>query len=80
MRFNLRLHGRTGDGAKCVADVSVYASSQKALQTEAMKASKAAAWRLKGGTEEWVPEGSRIVVERVESLRRPTTPPPDRRC
>lgn len=70
MRFDLRLHGRTRDGAKCVADVSVHASSQKALQTEAMQASKTAAWRLNGGTEEWVPEGSTIVVERVESLRR----------
>ena len=70
MRFDLRLHGRTGDGAKCVADVSVYASSLKALQTEAMKASKAAAWRLVGGPEDWVQQGATIVVERVESLTR----------
>lgn len=71
MRFDLRLHGRTGDGAECMADVSVYASSKEALHTEAVKASETAAWRLVGGPEDWVPQGATIVVEHVELLGRP---------
>ena len=35
MRFNLRLKGRSADGVKCQADVSVYAGSQKELLEQA---------------------------------------------
>ena len=68
MRFDLRLHGVTGDGKKCQADVSVYANSQSQLLKEAHRAAEHATWRYVGGDEEWVPEGSAITVERVEPL------------
>ena len=69
MRFDLRLHGRTADGRKCQADVSVYARSQKQLQKEAKRAAESAAWRHLDQGEEWVAEGSHITVENVELLR-----------
>jgi hypothetical protein len=71
MRFDLRLHGRTSDGTLCQANVSVYASSKEALQAEAAKASETAPWHFLDGAQDFVPEGSSIVVERVESLGKP---------
>jgi len=70
MRFDLRLHGETGDGKKCWADISVYARSQGDLLQEAHRASENAAWQLDGATAVDVPEGSQITVLNVELLER----------
>jgi hypothetical protein len=69
MRFDLRLHGKTPDGRKCQADVSVYADGQEQLQQEAKRAAESAAWRHVDAGEEWVAEGSHITVENIEWLR-----------
>ena len=68
MRYDLRLHGRTSDGKSCQADISVYAASQKQLLEESHKGAETAAWRYKDPPQEWVAEGSTIVVENVEML------------
>ncbi|MEX2309412.1 MAG: hypothetical protein WD738_17565 [Pirellulales bacterium] len=39
-RLDLRLHGRTEDGKRCVADVSIYANSADSLKHEAHEAPK----------------------------------------
>ena len=70
MRFNLRLHGETGDGQKCWADISVYAHSQKQLLQEAHRASESAAWQLSAaGQPADVPEGSHITVLNIEEIK-----------
>jgi hypothetical protein len=74
MRFDLRLHGRTGDGRSCWADISVYASSAADLETHAMDASTNAAWFLRDAPGDVVPEGSAITVESVERLKLRTSP------
>jgi hypothetical protein len=66
MRFDLRLHGVTGEGKKCQADISVYANSGEQLQREAEEAATTAAWRSAEPGEEWIAEGSTITVEHVE--------------
>jgi hypothetical protein len=68
MRFNLRLHGRTGSGQECQADISVYASSQKELMDEAKKAATSAAWLSRQPPHEPITEGEHITVEHVERL------------
>ena len=68
MRFDLRLLGRTGEGKKCQADISVYAGPKDELDREAMKAAESAAWRFSEDNEDWVPEGSHITVEEVKLL------------
>ena len=68
MRFDLRLHGVTGDGVKCRADITVYAASQKQLQEEAMEASKDADWCMVEGKGEPIAAGSQITVEGVTHL------------
>ena len=68
MRFDLRLHGRTKDGKKCQADVSVYARSQKQLFKQADAASRQAAWMSAAPPFDPIPEGSEITVERVQKL------------
>ena len=66
MRFDLRLHGRTEDGKRCVADVSVYANSADSLKHEAHEAAKNAPWHIDDEAATWVRDNSTIVVERVE--------------
>ena len=68
MRFDLRLHGVTGDGVKCRADISVYAASEKQLKHEAVEASKDADWCSVDGKGEPIPAGSQITVEGVTHL------------
>jgi hypothetical protein len=68
MRFDLRLHGRTGEGQSCVADVSVYANSAESLQQQAHEAATNAPWHTDDEATTWVPDNSTIVVERVELL------------
>ena len=68
MRFNLRLHGRTAAGQLCQADVSVFAASQRDLEKQAQQAAEKAVWLAKAPPQEAIPEGSHIVVERVERL------------
>jgi hypothetical protein len=68
MRFDLRLHGRSADGRRCVADVSVYADSAESLKREAHEASTNAPWHTADEAATWVPDGSTIIVERVEMI------------
>lgn len=68
MRFNLRLHGLTGDGKSCRADISVYARSADDLQKQSQKASETAVWHYTDPPHDDIPEGSQISVERVEKL------------
>jgi hypothetical protein len=69
MRFDLRLHGRTKDGKKCQADISVFANSKGQMERETIAASENAAWHSLPPNEDWVPEGSTIIVEHVELLK-----------
>jgi hypothetical protein len=68
MRFDLRLHGVTAAGVKCVADISVYATSQSDLQKQADQAARTAAWLMAEAPHEPITEGSQISVEHVERL------------
>lgn len=68
MRYDLRLRGRTADGTKCVADVSVYASSLKQLKKQADHAAKSAAWMAEAAPHDPIPEGSTIIIEHVEKI------------
>jgi hypothetical protein len=68
MRFNLRLIGRTDDGKACRADITVYAQNAKHLQKQAKRGSENADWHFVDPPHEDVPDGSHIVVERVEKL------------
>ncbi|MBA4067629.1 MAG: hypothetical protein C0501_28775 [Isosphaera sp.] len=68
MRFDLRLHGRTPDGKKCRADVSVYAGSQKELREQADAAARSAAWLGADPPHDPIPEGSHITIENVEKI------------
>jgi len=68
MRFDLRLHGRTADGRKCLADISAYAVSSKDLERQAQQAAESAAWYFADDSKNAPPEGSQITVERVEQL------------
>lgn len=68
MRFNLRLHGRTKEGEKCRADVSVYAVSHKELQDQAHKAAEHAVWLANGPPHDPIPEGASITIENVERI------------
>lgn len=70
MRFDLRLHGRTEDGKRCMADVSVYANSADSLKYEAHEAAKNAPWHIDDEAATWVRDNSTIVVERVELLNK----------
>ena len=70
MRFDLRLHGRTEDGRRCVADVSVYANSAESLKREAHEAAKNAPWQIDDVEATWVRDNSTIVVERIELLNK----------
>ena len=68
MRLDLRLHGRTAAGQKCQADVSVYASRQQDLMTEADNAARSAAWLATDPPHDPIPEGSQIAIEHVEKI------------
>lgn len=68
MRFDLRLRGRTADGKKCWADISVYARSEKQLKKQADHAARSAAWMAEEPPHDPIPEGSHITVERVEKI------------
>ena len=68
MRLDLRLHGRTAEGQKCRADVSVYATSQKDLMKQADNAARSAAWLAVDPPHDPIPEGSQITVENVEKI------------
>ena len=68
MRFDLRLHGHTSTGIKCVADISAYASSQKELKKQADFAAQKAAWLAADPPHDPIPEGSEIVIENVERI------------
>lgn len=68
MRFDLRLHGRSPSGQKCLADISVYANSQKELWEQADIAARSAAWMAADAPFDPIPEGSQITVEHVEKL------------
>jgi hypothetical protein len=68
MRFNLRLHGKTKNGVKCQADVSVYASSLRQLRKQADHAARSAAWLAEAPPYDPIPEGSHITVEHVEKI------------
>jgi hypothetical protein len=70
MRFDLRLHGRTDLGLRCLADVSVYARSKRQLREQAMRAAETAAWLARDPPYDSVPEGSKITVEHVEQIHR----------
>ncbi|MFO0968117.1 MAG: hypothetical protein U0793_21385 [Gemmataceae bacterium] len=72
MRFDLRLHGVTGDGKKCQADITIYAVGEKEMFNEVQKASERGPWRYAEGPEEWVAEGSAITVENLENLAKAT--------
>lgn len=72
MRFDLRLHGRTGEGRRCVADVSVYANSSESLKQEAHEAATNAPWHTDDAAATWIPDNSTITVERVELLNKNT--------
>jgi len=69
MRFDLRLHGRTEEGQRCVAEVSVYANSAESLQHEANEAAINAPWHTDDEAATWIPNNSTIMVERVEHQR-----------
>ena len=69
MRFDLRLHGRTEDGRRCIADVSVYADSAESLKDEAHQAATNAPWHTDDDAATWIPDNSTIIVERVELLK-----------
>jgi len=80
MRFNLRLLGKTKDGKKCRADITVYAQNSKHLQSRVKKIAEDADWHFIEPPGEDVPEGSYILVERVQNLdelksQTPPTPP-----
>jgi hypothetical protein len=68
MRFDLRLHGHTSTGRKCVADISAYAGSQKELQKQADLAAQKAAWLAVDSPHDPISEGSEIVIEHVERI------------
>jgi hypothetical protein len=68
MRFHLRLRGRTADGVKCRADVSVSARSQKHLQRQTDEAARTAVWLADAPPHDPIPEGSHITIERVETI------------
>ena len=68
MRFDLRLRGRTASGQKCQADVSVYAKSEKQLKKQADHAARSAAWIATDPPHDPIPEGSQIIIERVEKI------------
>jgi hypothetical protein len=70
MRFDLRLHGQTSDGRRCVAHVSVYADSLASLQQQAHQAGTTGPWYCDDDTATLIPDNSTIVVERVEQLNR----------
>ena len=71
MRFDLRLHGRTSTGQRCVADVSVYANSLAKLRHEAHLAATSAPWRAVEEPHDWIADKSTIIVENVEQLHKP---------
>ena len=71
MRFDLLLHGLTGSGKKCFADVSVYANSAKELQDEVHKAGENGPWHADDTGAALIEESETITVERVEMLREP---------
>lgn len=68
MRLNLRLHGRTPDGQKCRADVSVYAKSKSDLKKQADLAARKAAWLAVEPPYDPIPDGSHITIEHVERI------------
>jgi hypothetical protein len=72
MRFDLRLHGRTGEGQRCVADVSVYADSHAELQKQVEVAGTGGPWYTADEACALIPDESTITVERVELLNKPT--------
>jgi hypothetical protein len=71
MRFDLRLHGHTSTGQRCIADLSVYANSAAKLQSEARLAATNAPWHAADQAEAWIADKETITVERVEQLRKP---------
>jgi len=70
MRFDLRLHGRTDQGQRCVADVSVYADSSDSLQRQAREAGMSGPWYTADEASTLIPDDSTIIVERVELLNK----------
>jgi hypothetical protein len=70
MRFDLRLDGRTAEGRRCVAHVSVYADSLESLQRQAHEAGTTGPWYRDDDPTTLIPDNSAIVVERVEQLNR----------
>jgi hypothetical protein len=76
MRIDLRLHGRTADGRKCYADVTVHASTKARFMEEAKKAGEHGPWIAADGRHEFIEDDSQITVEHVERL--PPKPPPRR--
>jgi hypothetical protein len=46
----------------------VYANSQKDMQKQADHAARTAAWMVADPPHESIPEGSHIIIERVETL------------
>jgi hypothetical protein len=65
VRFDLRLRGLASGGRKCLLETSVYATSQAQLQERAAIAATEGPWFYED-TNEPVPEGEHITVERVE--------------
>ena len=70
MRFDLVLRGRTSDGLRCVAHVTVYADSLERLQQEADKAGSGGPWYSDDDPAKLIPDNATIVVEGVEHLNR----------
>ena len=68
MRYNIRLLGRTKDGRRCRADITVYAQSQRQLVDQAKRVSEDADWHYTEPPFDDLPEGSHITVEHVERL------------
>jgi hypothetical protein len=68
MRLDLRLHGKTADGRKCQAEVSVYVRSKRELFKEAALAARTAAWVSAEAPHDPIPDGSQITVEHVEKI------------
>jgi hypothetical protein len=74
MRFDLRLHGKTDQGQRCVADISVYADSHAALQKQVEEAGASGPWYSADEACAPIPDNSTIVVERVELLNKNAKP------
>jgi hypothetical protein len=68
VRLDLRLHGKTADGRKCQAEVSVYVKSKGELFKEADLAARTAAWAFTDPPHDPIPDGSQITVEHVEKI------------